>query len=50
MAEKYFQKAKVLLTASALKDALSKTDSLSELYHPFPLSFQSGLWAKALKQ
>lgn len=53
MAKRYFQKAKVSLTASILKDVFSKINSLTELYHPFSLSFQWGLWAKntkALKQ
>lgn len=53
MAKRYFQKAKVSLTASILIDVFSKINSLTELYHPFSLSFQWGLWAKntkALKQ
>lgn len=49
VAEKYFQKAKVSLTASILKDMFSKINSWIELYHPFSLPCQPGLWAKSTK-
>lgn len=49
ISKKYFQKAEVSLTASILKDAFSKINSLPELYLPSSLSFQGGLQAKSTK-